>query len=386
MTTLFYADPELIIALNRKVIFVNPNDLQIFKEIELPEDLKVCGLKTLKDVDEAAEAGGSNEQCKASKKLKEVNIELPSILHVQLSPDRRLCAVTTAGQKAVLLYECHPEYAKLISVRPLARASSALTFSNDSTALLVTDKSGDCYKYDCVNLEDEPSLLLGHLSIVYDAVWTPSAEYIITCDRDDKIRVTNYPETHDIHGYCLGHKEFVSGIALLDTDTIVSVSGDKTLRLWNFISGQEVAKIDLPAPALRICLRLTGEDTFQAAVLLYQPDECIGVYELRKNDADKWVISARAVLQFPEVIVSNICFVNESLYAIGIIDEHFSLKISKLSEKASDVPENWIKMVEEQFKTEVWKSEDVSAWFKKRYDNVSEYLERKKRRIEEKKK
>ncbi|XP_011193649.1 tRNA (guanine-N(7)-)-methyltransferase non-catalytic subunit wuho [Zeugodacus cucurbitae] len=385
MTTLLYAEPELIIALNTKVIFVNPNDFQIFKEIEIPKDLSEVGLKAPKTNSEG-DGEGDSEQAKVTKKLKEVKTELPSILHVELSPDRSLCAVTTAGQKAVLLYQCRPEHAKLVSARSLARASSALTFSKDSKVLLVTDKSGDCYKYDCVNFEEEPQLLLGHLSIVYDVLWTPNSKYIITCDRDDKIRITNYPATHDIHGYCLGHKEFVSGLAFLSDDTIVSVSGDKTLRIWNFISGREISKFELPAPALKLCLRSKGENKFEAAVLLYQPGESVGIYEISNSGEDQWLITERTKLDFPEVIISNICFVNEKFYAAGIVDERFSLKVSQLTDSQPSIPTEWINMIEKQFRSEVWKPEDVSAWFKKRYDNVSDYLERKKRRIEEKQK
>ncbi|XP_067640913.1 tRNA (guanine-N(7)-)-methyltransferase non-catalytic subunit wuho [Eurosta solidaginis] len=385
MTTLFYADPELVIALNRKVVFVNPNDLQVFKEILLPDDLTEHGLK-LANPNELNDTSGSNAPAKAASKTKEAKGEVPTILHVKLAPDQQLCAVTTAGQKAVLLYQCRSEHAKLISARSLARASSALTFSADSKLLLVTDKSGDCYEYDCVNVEDEPRILLGHLSIVYDVLWTRNTKYIITCDRDDKIRITNYPDTHDIHGYCLGHKEFVSGLALLDDETLVSVSGDKTLRVWNFISGRELSKIELPAPALRIAVRSHNQDKFQLAVLLYQADECIFIYELNKIDADKWMISESTLFNIPEVIISNLCFVNQNLYAAGILNERFKLKVLDLSGNRAKVPENWTEMVEELFKTQVWKPEDISSWFKKRYDNVTDYLERKKRRIEEKQK
>jgi len=59
----------------------------------------------------------------------------------------------------------------------------------------VTDKTGDCYQYDCVEVEAVPRLLLGHLSVVYDILWSEDQQHIITCDRDDKIRVTNYPAT-----------------------------------------------------------------------------------------------------------------------------------------------------------------------------------------------
>nr|XP_014102457.1 tRNA (guanine-N(7)-)-methyltransferase non-catalytic subunit wuho [Bactrocera oleae] len=385
MTTLFYAEPELVIALNRKVIFVNPKDLQIFKELEIPNDLTEVGLKASKGISDV-DGEGESEQSKVTKKPKEVKPDLPSILHVELSTDHCLCAVTTAGQKAVLLYQCRPEHAKLVSVRPLARASSALTFSKDSKVLLVTDKSGDCYKYDCVNFEAEPQLLFGHLSIVYDVLWTPDSKYIITCDRDDKIRITNYPETHDIYGYCLGHKEFVSGLTFLSEDTIVSISGDKTLRIWNFISGREISKFDLPAPALKLCLRPKCENKFEASVLLYQPGESVVIYEISNSCEDQWFITELTKLSYPDVIISNICFVNERLYASSIVDEHFSLKVSNVTDGQLIIPTDCINMIEEQFRSEVWKPEDVSAWFKKRYDNVSDYLERKKRRIEDRQK
>lgn len=45
MATIFFAEPELVVGHGRRVLFVNPDDLQIFKEIELPPDLATCGLK-----------------------------------------------------------------------------------------------------------------------------------------------------------------------------------------------------------------------------------------------------------------------------------------------------------------------------------------------------
>jgi hypothetical protein len=36
---------------------------------------------------------------------------------------------------------------------------------------------------------------------------TPKDEYVITCDRDEKIRVSNYLNAYNIHTYCLGHSE-----------------------------------------------------------------------------------------------------------------------------------------------------------------------------------
>ncbi|XP_034490282.1 tRNA (guanine-N(7)-)-methyltransferase non-catalytic subunit wuho [Drosophila innubila] len=393
MTTILYAEPELILAQGHKVLFLNPNDLQIFKEIELPTDLTTCGLKIAapeaneeqqqQSVEGEKEAGAGKGEVKGTTASGSVEV---SILNVSYSPDRQLIALTTAGQKALLLYQSRPENAKLLSVRSLSRASSALTFAPDSSSVLVTDKTGDCYQYDCVDVEATPRLLLGHLSIVYDILWTPDRKHIITCDRDDKIRVTNYPETYDIHSYCLGHKEFVSGLALLSGEHLVSVSGDKTLRVWNYVSGKQLLQKDLPAPAVRLQLReLVPDKRYQLAVLFYDHIEAIGLYELALEDT--WTV-AREQLVRAEAgnwNISNFTLTEQRIYVAGALDDKLMLRVYNSSDGKEDnsVPAGWLEMVLEQFADQACVPEDLSVWFKKRYDNVSDYMERKKRRIED---
>lgn len=377
MTSVFYVGPELVIALNKKVIFVNPNDLQIFKEILLPEDLTKCGLK------EDSNQNQEDQEQQDDKSKPNKSKEQPTIQHVEMSPNRQLLAITTAGQKAVLLYTLRPEHAKLVSVRVLSRASSALTFSENSKRLLVCDKTGDCYEYDCEDYEAAPKLLLGHLSIVYDILWSRNDKYIVTCDRDDKIRVTNYPDTADIHTYCLGHKEFVAGIKLLNDDVLLSVSGDKTLKLWDFKEGKEVKTVELPAPGIRMTVKPLEPGKYGVAVLLHQPNDCVIEYEVSQVENGQWEFTSGQILSFPDVICCSLTYADQRLYAVGVINDHLTIKLSPNSPNA---PTNWLNMIEEQFKEYSWTPEDISSWFKKKFDNVSEYLERKKRRIEEKQK
>uniref|UniRef100_D3TPB1 26S proteasome regulatory complex ATPase RPT4 n=1 Tax=Glossina morsitans morsitans TaxID=37546 RepID=D3TPB1_GLOMM len=378
MTSLFYSEPEFVIALHKLIIFVNPNDLQIFKEITVPDDLTKCG--EVKFVISQMEDEG-DEDSKQQQQQQNLSKESPIIQHVKLSSNSQMLAVTTSGQKALLLYKLRPEHGKLVSIRSLTRASSSLVFSKNGKRLLVTDKTGDCYEYDCEDMEAKPKLLLGHLSIVYDVLWSADEKYIITCDRDDKIRVSHYPNTHDIHGYCLGHKEFVSALGFLNNDILISVSGDKSLRLWDFKESKQLKKLDLPAPGLKFSLRLSETDKYQLAVLLYQPNKCVALYEMYRS-REEWEFSDCQLLNFPDIIGYNLCFAGERLYVAGAVNQRLSLQVDANS---PSTPKYWLQMVEDQFKDFEWQPEDKSSWFKKKYDNVSDYLERKQRRIEEKK-
>ncbi|XP_020805740.1 tRNA (guanine-N(7)-)-methyltransferase non-catalytic subunit wuho [Drosophila serrata] len=417
MATIFFAEPELVIGLGRRVLFVNPDDLQIFKEIELPPDLAACGLKAPEpgscpatepgpgqeqqpaaaaaDDDAAAGSGAAKQQeatASGSGSASEVAVQ-----NVSYSPDGQLLAVTTSGaQKALLLYRARPEHARLLSARPLARAASALRFCCDSSSVLVTDKTGDCYQYDCVEVDAAPRLLLGHLSVVYDILWSEDQQHIITCDRDDKIRVTNYPATFDIHSYCLGHREFVSGLALLTDRHIASASGDKTLRIWNFIEGKELLVHELPAPAVRMQVRVLESDkVFQAAVLLYDHVDALAVYRLERSGRESWTIKGTQMVRAEAGAwsICNFTLTANRIYVTGAENERLALRVydSGTGQQSNGVPEGWLNMVldglhalpDADGNCVRFQPEDLSVWFKKRFDNVSDYLERKKRRIEE---
>ncbi|XP_055844755.1 tRNA (guanine-N(7)-)-methyltransferase non-catalytic subunit wuho [Episyrphus balteatus] len=380
MASLSYAQlgewQELIIALNKNIIFVNPNDLQIYKEVSIPEDLAKCDIISID-----SHADDESQQNTKSK----TPIEPPSIQHVQLSSNGILLAVTTAGQKALLLYQCRPEHAKLVSVRSLARASSAISFSANDKQLLVTDKTGDCYLFDCENYQQPGKLILGHLSVVYDVLLTPDEKFVITCDRDDKIRVSNFPNCCEIEGYCLGHKEFVSAIKLLpfDNQILLSISGDESLKLWNYREGRKLCDFKLPAPGIKCTIKQISENTCNLAVLLYQPNESVVEYEINKDSEGIFHIKELTRHSFDSIIVSGICYAKEKLYIAGIKNERFVIELVASGEKS----ENSLKvltMISEYFENENPKPEDVSGWFRKNFDNVTEYYERKKRRIEEK--
>ena len=64
-------------------------------------------------------------------------------------------------------------------------------------------------------------LELGHCcSIITDILIPLDGRHIITCDRDEKIRTSRMPTdpsdgSHEIAAYCLGHRSFVTCLALV---------------------------------------------------------------------------------------------------------------------------------------------------------------------------
>lgn len=372
---------ELIIALNKSIIFVNPNDLQIFKEVTIPKDLAKCDIPIADIIDNHAD----HEPQEKNNKQKPPT-EPTTIQHVKLSPNGLLLAVTTSGQKALLIYECRPEHAKLVSIRSLARASSAINFAADNKTLLITDKTGDCYLFDCENYKQPGKLILGHLSVVYDVLLTPDEKFVITSDRDDKIRVSNFPNCFEIEGYCLGHREFVSAVRLLpfDDNILLSISGDETLKLWNYREGKKLRDFKLPAPGIKCCLRDVDENTCHLAVLLHQPNESVAEYEISKDTEGVCQVKELKRHCFNSIIINEVCYADEKLFVVGIRNDHFIIEVADCATAKNNITPKVLAMINEYFQNESPKPDDVSGWFRKNFDNVSEYYERKKRRIEEK--
>ena len=80
--------------------------------------------------------------------------------------------------------------------------------------------------------------------MLLDIVMSPCGNYIITSDRDEKIRVSKFPNSYNIQCYCLGHTDFVTSIQVVvhsRENLLLSGSGDGSLRVWKYLEGVEVS-------------------------------------------------------------------------------------------------------------------------------------------------
>ncbi|KAJ7977370.1 tRNA (guanine-N(7)-)-methyltransferase non-catalytic subunit [Quillaja saponaria] len=132
---------------------------------------------------------------------------------------------------------------------------TAVAISNDGLYVCFADKFGVVWVVDLVGFEGNQTLvnkkatqLLSHYcSIITSLEFSPDGQFIVSADRDNKIRVTIFPKSpldgaHEIQSFCLGHTEFISCLAFVCAreclqSFLVSGSGDSTVRLWDISSG-----------------------------------------------------------------------------------------------------------------------------------------------------
>lgn len=393
---------NLIVAVNRDVLFLAENGT-ICQKLILPaiERAQIDPKKTADDVedeDTIVVEGNSNEEQPTEMVTDELPLDYGKIQHIAASGNGNLLAITTADDKAVYLYKVSASSAELLSKRESSRTSNSLCFSPDSQHLLLADKTGDCFIFDCASTSEAESSpgkwILGHFSMVLDTLFTKDGRYIVSSDRDEKIRVSRYPQTHIIETYCLGHTEYVPNVALLPTHAdslLVSVSGDKTLRIWYYLTGIVAHVFELPAPALRMATRKVKQNCSHIAITLYGWDSLLVIYEVTV-DGDSFSIQKIDEHHMEDVKdVTSIHFDNtDSLLLSTITDAKDVVRIQRLQLKDGKYTrinvDAWQTAIRDNLTTAnvQFNADEISLLFKKKFDNIHNYQERKKRRIETK--
>ncbi|XP_052707298.1 tRNA (guanine-N(7)-)-methyltransferase non-catalytic subunit wdr4-like [Crassostrea angulata] len=162
------------------------------------------------------------------------------ILACKFSPSWRYFAACDDA-KRLYLFQCGERW-ELVSNRAISRRCTVLTFTKDEQDVLVADKWGDVFRFSVTDPQKEGLLLLGHLSMLLDILTTKGDKYVVTTDRDNKIRISEYPNSYNIHTYCLHHTEYVSSVVYNeDPEILLSGSGDGTIVIWD-LNGKVVSQ------------------------------------------------------------------------------------------------------------------------------------------------
>jgi len=218
MSSIITSDGKIVLFSKDEIVTFNGFDLE--KVDKFVPDIKIENSDISQDEKTKKVANSSNED---------------TIYCICVSNCGRFLAVAT-DKKQLFVFRDNKQVNKAV----LSRKATKMTFTNtDALFLVVADKNGDVYSLDISKPDSQPKLILGHLSMLLDICITTDDRYVLTADRDEKIRVSQFPNSYNIETFCLGHTDFVTSISLMSDGLLVSGSGDGSVRIWKYLEGKE---------------------------------------------------------------------------------------------------------------------------------------------------
>lgn len=189
--------------------------------------------------------------------------------------------------------------------------------------------------------------------------------------------------------FCLGHKEFVSSLIALNNDTIISISGDGNLRLWNFLTGKQLHYTKFSF--IPILFKHLAQSSNEGILCISTTDFNIKVYEYQLVDNSALKLHLLGEKQYNSDIEMAILKENFYVEYIEEVDGIKKLLIDKIqieNKTASFevLKEDIVKILNftNNKSLKIAKPFDVSLLFKNtgKFDNLKQYIDRKKARIE----
>lgn len=161
---------------------------------------------------------------------------------IKFSPNGEFFVVNGENKQLFIYIRCDFEktevWWRLQRIVFLKKSLSALDLTNE--ILFITDIIGDIYKINLLSNDEnitEENRIMKHSSMILDMNFiriNDKKSFILIADQDEKIYLNSYPNISQNVGLCLGHTEFVTHVRLIDSNHIISASGDGTIRLWRF--------------------------------------------------------------------------------------------------------------------------------------------------------
>jgi tRNA (guanine-N(7)-)-methyltransferase subunit TRM82 len=180
---------------------------------------------------------------------------------------------------------------------------------NSTIIVLGGDLAGDTYAY---SLQEKRSrVMLGHTASMLTGVCV-SKNRILTCDRDEKVRVSQFPESTIIEGFLLGHEAYVTSIdTVVDdagTSIVASCGADGTVRLWNVETLQQLDKVDVNKTdeakegedaSILIPTDLAFDQEGKSIAVIYDVSNRVDLFDVKVDDTKKVTLSFNQSLECP---------------------------------------------------------------------------------------
>lgn len=205
-----------------------------------------------------------------------------------------VCVAVARADKSLVVYNIqnNRSWSVLARFNKTPKRVTSLCFappSNNnegSNILIAADLAGDAYAFSIFDAVQQPRLLLGHTASMLSGVAvvkdrSSDIGRILTSDRDEKVRVSSFPDAYVIERYLLGHTAFISSMDVAMEDGVTkcaSCSGDGTIRVWDYLSGIELATATVAEQELvpsRIAMSPDGE----RIAVIYDESDRLEVYD-----------------------------------------------------------------------------------------------------------
>ncbi|XP_072825861.1 tRNA (guanine-N(7)-)-methyltransferase non-catalytic subunit WDR4 isoform X3 [Vicugna pacos] len=283
--------------------------------------------------------------------------------------------------------------------RTVVRRCTALTFTASEEKVLVADKSGDVYSFPVLDQHGPGRLELGHLSMLLDVAVSPDDRYVLTADRDEKIRVSWATAPHNIESFCLGHTEFVSRILVAPghPELLLSSSGDRTLRLWEYRSGRQLHCCHLTS--LQEPAEPWGDKRFAVSRITYwRQEDCVAllcdslpVVYLFQLDAPRQQLVYRQQLPFQHRVWDVAFEEGQGLWVLQDCREEPLVLCRPVGGQWQGVPESAVVRRVSAHLRGNWAALEgcaggdsgLSGLYKATCDNMTSYLKRKEERLQQ---
>uniref|UniRef100_A0A3Q3XGJ3 Uncharacterized protein n=1 Tax=Mola mola TaxID=94237 RepID=A0A3Q3XGJ3_MOLML len=304
------------------------------------------------------------------------------VLAFTTSSSGRLLALTDDSKRLVLL-TCEPSW-RHISTRFVARRCTALHFSHAEEELMVADKSGDVYSFSVAAPQAEGELKMGHLSMLLAVALSPDDRYIITADRDEKIRVSLRRAPYNIQSFCLGHQQFVSALLVPPgrPGLLLSGSGDGTVKLWEYESGRKLQSRDLREETNPTVCRISSSADSRLVAVQCERVSAVQVFTMDREADPQLLPHSRLPLpQFPLDLTfdpeGRLWVLMESEYVFCFLQ--CDAQSAELNRVTAAVTPLWETLEGESSHT----GSRFDHLQRATFDNMTAYLQKKQQRLEE---
>eukprot|EP00960_Hanusia_phi_P023914 705605-Hanusia_phi.AAC.2 len=119
----------------------------------------------------------------------------------------------------------------------------SVALDEERRRVVFAEIAGEVFQKPIDDLECKAEHVLGHISSLTDMRISSSGSRLLTADRDEKIRISNFPHAFEIEAFCLGHTELVTCIETLsleEEELVLSGGADGSVRLWSVKDGSLV--------------------------------------------------------------------------------------------------------------------------------------------------